>query len=240
MKQNKLNKISYQDFGGFQTELLHVDYMTFNIKKVEDFQISGLARYFQSLGFNCYQKNRETNKSRTEVNNRNNSQNKYELTFILKIPYWNGIQVHFAGVNSKHFYELIKKKRIQWQQFDIILSRIDLYYDRRKQFTDKTDSQEFINSSFLEFQNYHSLKNLQVEKNKKGLIFKIGSRKSQKYYRLYPKDNSLRFEFEMKGNFIQDLQSLLLKQSFEKFEQMLAYQFFKHFFELFLSSPIFN
>jgi hypothetical protein len=93
--------------------------------------------------------------------------------------------------------------------------------------------QEFINSSFLEFQKHHSRKNLQIEKNQKGLVFKIGSRKSQKYYHLYTKDDFLRFEFEIKGNFIQDLQSLLLEQRFEEFEQILSYQFFKHSFKLF-------
>ena len=50
------------------------------------------------------------------------------------------------------------------------------------------------------------------------------------------KDNFLRFEFEIKGNFIQDLQSLLLEQRFEEFEQILSYQFFKHSFKLFHSS----
>ena len=46
----------------------------------------------------------------------------------------------------------------------------------------------------------------------------------------------MRFEFEIKGNFIQDLQSLLLEQRFEEFEQILSYQFFKHSFKLFHSS----
>jgi hypothetical protein len=153
---------------------------------------------------------------------------------ITNIPYWNGIQVQFAGFHANYFYKLIKRG-LDFNEFHGILSRIDLYYDRRNQSTDKTDSQEFINSSFLEFQKYHSRKNLQVEKNQKGLVFKIGSRKSQKYYRLYTKNNFLRFEFEIKGNLIQDLQPLLLEQRFEEFEQILSYQFFKHSFELFHS-----
>lgn len=140
--------------------------------------------------------------------------------------------MHFGDY---YLYELIKRG-LDFNKFHGILSRIDLYYDRRNQSTDKIHSQEFINSSFLEFQNHHSIKNLQVEKNQKGLVFKIGSRKSQKYYRIYTKDNFLRFEFEIKGNFIQDLQSLLLEQRFEKFEQILSYQFFKHSFKLFHSS----
>lgn len=90
-----------------------------------------------------------------------------------------------------------------------------------------------MNSCFQQFQDYHLQKNLVVEKNKKDLAFKVGNRKSQKYYRLYTKDNFLRFEFEIKGNFIQDLQSLLLEQRFEDFERILSYQFFKQSFQLF-------
>jgi hypothetical protein len=228
-----MNQITHQDFGLLKSEFLNVDYICLNINSSSN--LSQIASYFQALGFNCYQKTREENKSRKELNNKNNFQNKYELNFITNIPYWNGIQVHFAGFHANYLYELIKRG-LDFNKFHGIISRIDLYYDRRNQSTDKIHSQEFINSSFLEFQNHHSRKNIQVEKNQKGLVFKIGSRKSQKYYRIYTKDNFLRFEFEIKGNFIQDLQSLLLEQRFEEFEQILSYQFFKHSFKLFHSS----
>jgi DNA relaxase NicK len=53
-----------------------------------------------------------------------------------------------------------------------------------------------INSCFEQFLDCHPQKNLIIEKIKKvGLIFKIGNRRSSKYYRLYTKDNGLRFEF---------------------------------------------
>jgi hypothetical protein len=49
---------------------------------------------------------------------------------------------------------------------------------------------------FEQFLDCHPQKNLIIEKIKKvGLIFKIGNRRSSKYYRLYTKDNGLRFEF---------------------------------------------
>ena len=86
-------------------------------------------------------------------------------------------------------------QHLELKEFDAIFSRIDLYYDSRNQSKDKIGSQEFINSSFCQFQISHSRKNLQVKKNKKGLVFKIGSRATQKYYRVYTKDNFLRFEF---------------------------------------------
>jgi hypothetical protein len=186
-----MNQVTHHDFGLFETESLSVDFISLNLTSSLD--LSQVASDFQAFGFNCYQKARQENKSRKEVNNKNKFQNKHELTFITDIPYWDGFQVHFAGFHANSFYKLIKGGQ-NLNQFHAILSRIDVYYDRRNQSKDKIHSQEFINSSFLEFQHSHSRKNLQVEKNKKGLVFKIGSRKSQKYYRLYTKNNFLRFE----------------------------------------------
>jgi N-acetylglutamate synthase-like GNAT family acetyltransferase len=80
-----MNQVSYNDFGLFETEKLSVDYICLNLPNLSI--ISQVASYFQALGFNCYQKDRQENKSRQEVNNKNKSQNKYEFIFITHIPY---------------------------------------------------------------------------------------------------------------------------------------------------------
>ena len=129
-----MNQITHQDFGLLKSEFLNVDYICLNINSSSN--LSQIASYFQALGFNCYQKTREENKSRKELNNQNNFQNKYELTFITNITYWNGIQVQFAGFHANYFYELIKRG-LDFDKSHGILSRIDLYYDRRNQSTDK-------------------------------------------------------------------------------------------------------
>lgn len=67
----KINQITHEDFGLFQTELLQVDFMTFNLTKFSSLKISQLATYFQNLGFNCYLKKAETSQSRQEYSNRN-------------------------------------------------------------------------------------------------------------------------------------------------------------------------
>ena len=51
-----MNQITHEYFGFFQTELLQVDFITFNLTKLSNLQISQLATYFQNLGFNCYLK----------------------------------------------------------------------------------------------------------------------------------------------------------------------------------------
>jgi hypothetical protein len=81
-----MNQITHEDFGVFQRELLQVDFMTFNLTKLSNLQISQLATYFQNLGFNCYLKKAETSQSRQEYSNRNHFQNQFELDIILKYP----------------------------------------------------------------------------------------------------------------------------------------------------------
>ena len=49
-----MNQITHQDFGFFQTELLQVDFITFNIRKFFESDIKQLTAFFQNLGFDCY------------------------------------------------------------------------------------------------------------------------------------------------------------------------------------------
>ena len=101
-----MNQINPEDFGLFQSESLNVDFLGFNLTNLDSKQTLKLASYFQTLGFNSYKKNREENKSREELNI--NLKNKFELTFILNVPYQKEMmQLQFSGVSGKQFYQLI-------------------------------------------------------------------------------------------------------------------------------------
>ena len=172
----KINQITHEDFGLFQTKLLQVDFITFNLTKLSNIQISQLATYFQNLGFNCYLKKAETSQSRQEYSNKNHFQNQFELDIILKVPYQKEImQIEFPGLSANQFYKLIKQKSIQWEKltkFDIVLSRFDLVYERRHKLTDKISAKEFLNSSYIQFQDLHPYKNMASERNRKGFALK--------------------------------------------------------------------
>ena len=236
-----MNQVTHHDFGLFETELLDVDFISFNIKRITSHQITRLASYFQSLGFNSYQKQLDSNQSRQDINNNNNSYNQFEVYFILKIPYQKEIiQLQFPGGSGKQFYKLIKQRAIQWNKFpNPVFSRLDLVYQRISKFNDPISTVDFINSCYIQFQELHSSRNLLSERNQKGLILKIGNRRSSRHYRIYTnqKNNLLRFEAEMKGDLIKDFQDLLITSSFEEhqFESKIAYQFFKYSFEIFSS-----
>ena len=51
-----MNQTTHEDFGLFRTELLKVDYITFNLTKLFQSDIEKLATYFQDLGFNSFLK----------------------------------------------------------------------------------------------------------------------------------------------------------------------------------------
>lgn len=234
-----MNYISHQDFQTFDYESLDVDYITINIDPITTYQRTRLTIYFQSLGFNAYQKQSEASRSRQDTNDNNSVKNKFEVCFILKVPYQKRImQIQFYGVSGKEFYRFIKQNAIQWEKFtNPRLSRFDLVYRRISKSNDLISPRDFINFSYFESQEVHPSKNIKAEKKQDGLILKIGHRSNEKHYRVYsnPKNNLLRFEAEMKGNLIKDFQDLLITSSFQEdqFESKLAYQFFKHSFGLF-------
>ena len=234
-----MNRITHHDFELFETELLSVDFISINIKRHDYQRVTRLVSYLQNLGFNSYEKQLESSHSKQTINENNHLGNKFEVYFILKIPYQKEIiQLQFPGVSGKQFYKLIKQKTIQWEEFpNPRFSRLDVVHQRISKPNDPISPKDFINSCHQQFQDLHSSKNLSSEKNKKGLVLRIGNRRSPKYYRMYTNKNNnlLRFEAEMKGDLIKDFQDLLITSSFERheFESRIAYQFFKYSFELF-------
>jgi len=234
-----MNQVTHHDFGLFETETLEVDFISLNINRINFRQITRLASYLQRLGFNSYQKHLDSSQSRQDINNSNSPYNQFEVYFILKIPYQKEIiQLQFPGGSGKQFYKLIKQRAIQWKKFpNPVFSRLDLVYQRISKFNDPISTIDFINSCYIQLQDLHSSKNLLSERNQKGLILKIGNRRSSRHYRIYTnqKNNLLRFEAEMKGDLIKDFQDLLVTSSFDEhqFESKIAYQFFKYSFELF-------
>ena len=164
-----MNQITHEDFGFFQTELLNVDFISFNITKLFESEIHELTAFFQNLGFDCYIKKTDTSQSRQKVYNPNYSKNQFELNLLLTVPYQKDMmQIQFPGFSANQFYELIKQKSIKWEKltkFEIVLSRFDLVYQRRNQSNDQITTKEFLNSSYIEFQELHPFKNLLSERN---------------------------------------------------------------------------
>lgn len=85
---------------------------------------------------------------------------------------------------------------------------MDIYYSRENKKSDKISIPDFLNNCHEKLRQTNQ--NVSFEKNTKGLLLKIGNRKSNHYSRIYQGKNSLRFEYEMKGRFIQKYHLLLV------------------------------
>jgi hypothetical protein len=143
-----------------------------------------------------------------------------------------------AGHHTKFFWiqgfrleSLVQKNLIDWTIFSSgVLNRFDLYYSRNNKIKDKISVKDFLENCQRELKQTN--KNVSFEKNTKGFIGKIGNRRSNNYSRLYEGKNSLKFEHEMKGKFLQKYHLLLVENQFEELEQKLSSHFLLYFGKL--------
>jgi len=65
---------------------------------------------------------------------------------------------------------------------------------------------------------------------KKGLILKVGHRKSEKYLRVYQKGHGLEFELEFKNKIMKPFQKLLFENNWNEFEDKLSKDYYQFLF----------
>lgn len=181
-----------------------------------------MANYFFKIGFNSYQESGKLAKPIKEpifVN----SKNIFEVYFV-----GGGTFLTIGWSKAARFYSLVQKKYIDWRIFSsAVLSRFDLYFDRNYKTADKISVREFLDNCQKNIKQKN--KTISLEKNTRGLILKIGNRRSNNYSRIYQPKNSLRFEHEMKGKVLQQYYLLLVENRFEEFEQKLSFYFTLYF-----------
>ena len=140
--------------------------------------------------------------------------NPYFYSLRILFTFWKGTLLQFSGLNASRFYFLAKQNIIDWKIFDTVtLSRFDIYYSRENNKQDKISSADFLENCYKKIK--QTSKNVTLEKNRRGLILKIGNRKSNNYSRIYQEKNSLKFEYEMKGRCLEKSYNLLVLNNFE-------------------------
>jgi len=216
----------------FDSENLVVDYIAFKFQYLEDSNLKKLASYLFKIGFNSYQESGKLARPIKEPIFLRDDK-KFQVLFVNEAPYWKGTSLHFSGTNAAFFYSLIKQELVSWKLFSsALLSRFDLYYSRNNKTTDKILVSEFLDNCHRKLKQTN--KNVSFDKNSKGLILKIGSRRSNHFSRIYQPKNSckLKFEYEMKGKFIQKYHLLLVGNLLEEFEHKLSADFLLYFGKL--------
>lgn len=184
----------------FYSENLVVDWISFKFQHLEDSTKKKIANYLFKFGFNSYQESGKLAKPVKE-SILVSSNNQFEVCFVENNSYWQGTLLQFSGLNAKNFYSLIQQKLVSWKLFSsATLGRFDIYYSRNHKQGDKISVRDFFENSHKKLQKTN--KNVSYEKNSKGLILKIGNRKSNHYSRIYEGRNYLKFEYEIKGQFL--------------------------------------
>ena len=215
------NKLTFKD------ENITVDWIGFKFQNLDNFAQTKLAEYLFKIGFNSYQESGKLAKPIKE-SILVSSKNKFQVLFVHEAPYWKGTFVYFSGASATFFYSLVKQTSINWEFFSsAILGRFDLNYARKNKTDDKISVRQFLQNCQTKLMQTN--KNISLEKNSKGLILKIGTRRSNNYSRIYQGKNFLKFEHEMKGKFIKTYHTLLIQNHFEEFEHKLSIHFLTYF-----------
>lgn len=109
-----MNNIYTHDFCSLKSESLRINDISQDLVFLTPDQIYKSASYFKILGFNSYQKDRNSSKSKQEI--RFDSRNLHEVVFILKINCQEGIHIEFSGASANRIFNFIKQEHLQWQK----------------------------------------------------------------------------------------------------------------------------
>ena len=213
----------------FQSEKLVVDWISFNIQGLPDPRTiaSGLSKHFTSdiiiNGEPTIYHNRFIKKYKVSIRQSTGSKG-----------HWVGTQIIFSGKSAAHCYRLIKTQEIDWKalivdQYTLSLGRIDLYFYRTNGFNDTIQSFDaFLVDSRTKIQNQTTTRHIRLQDFPDGKVLKVNRRNNSLHYRVYQKDQGVRFELEFKHRHTKLVQNYLFNNQLDLFEDKLVLQFFKY------------
>lgn len=214
-----------QESINFKYQNLNLDYLTLNILNSVE-RISEFAEISFRYGFNSKVFYVATNESQIILEDKKLL---YTLTFRLESDSWNKetVFIQFSGENSRYLYFLITNGSFSISQLNcqnIRIGRIDIQYIRPNK-TNDIDVDKFFEKSLQVFKDGIP----QRDENENIQTLAIGKRENAYYIRIYKMDSALKFELEIKKRSAQHLGLLLLKSSYQEFEDYISKSFVKHF-----------
>jgi len=213
----------------FESENLVVDWISFNIQgSIDGHKLAlGLTKYFNpsvlsddipTIGFSGYKK-------KYNVSVRQYTESK---------GYWVGTQITFSGKNAAYFYKLIKTQKFDWNLLKfgghtLSLARFDLCFSRTNDLNHTIKLFDgFLVDSRSQIQNQTTTRYIKLEDFPDGKMLKVNRRNNSLHYRVYQKDERVRFELEFKHRQTQSVQDYLFHNHLDIFEHKLVLQFFKY------------
>jgi hypothetical protein len=213
----------------FDYQHLDVDWISFNIQGLTDPKTiaSNLSKYFTphvlmddvpSIGFHGFKK-------RYKVSIRQYTGSK---------GYWVGTKIIFSGKDAAYFYKLVKTQRFDWDllkfnQHSLNLGRIDLCFSHPNDLNHTSKSfNGFLVDSRSKIQNYTTTRHIRLQDFPDGKILKVNRRNNSVHYRVYQKDQSVRFEIELKHRQTKLVQDYLFQNQLDIFEHQLVIKYFQY------------
>ena len=215
----------------FENESLSVDYITLNLKNGKD-NIRKIAQFFNRYyQFNCYSCDEKIGfKSKKPYLDLVNPGYKLEMVFVFNSNpvNRNTVLIQFSGLNSLHFYRILKTQEFNWEIFDLndlSLGRFDISYIRLNQIIQKSNLLLFYQRSADKFKKRYPNSIPVVIDTTLG----IGTRTGDYFLRVYSQDDySLKFELEIKKYKAKQMTSFLIYNSFVEFEKSMVESFFRY------------
>ena len=123
-----------------------------------------------------------------------------------------------------YFYKLVKTQKFDWNllkfnQHSLTLSRIDLCFSHSNDLNYTSKSFDgFLVDSRNKIQNYTTTRHIRLKDFPDGKILKVNRRNNSVHYRVYQKDQSVRFEIELKHRETKLVQDYLFQNQLDIFE----------------------
>lgn len=118
--------------------------------------------------------------------------------------YWVGTQIIFSGKDAAHCYNLIQTQKFDWEillmdHYTLSLGRIDFCFSRPNDFNHINKSfDKFLVNSRSQIQNHTNTRHIRLQDFPDGKVLKVNRRNNSFHYRVYQKDQGVRFELEFK------------------------------------------
>jgi len=213
----------------FESENLLVDWISLNLEGLMDPRIIAdrLSKYFTpkvliddvpSIGYHGLKK-------------------KYKVSirqYTISKGYWVGTKIICSGKDAAYFYKLIKTQRFDWRLLkfkghNLSLGRIDLCFSRPNDWSHRSKSFDaFLVDSRSQIQDHTNTKYIKLQDFTKGKMLKVNRRNNSRHYRVYQRDESVRFELELKHRQTKLVQDYLFKNQLDVFEHQLVIQYFQY------------
>lgn len=213
----------------FNSENLKVDWVSFNLKGLVNTEIIAdrLSNYFTphvmidgkpEIRFHCLQKKYKV----------------YIHQYTGSKGYWIGTKIIFSGKNANYFYTLLKTRNFDWsllkfEEHNLSLGRIDLCFSLMNGLNQTNKSfDEFLVDSRSHIQDHTNTKYIKLQDFPNGKMLKINRRNNSRHYRVYQKDETVRFELELKHRQTRLVQNYLFQNQLDMFEHHLVTQYFEY------------